>query len=123
MTMDVKYLGRLARDPERKTLPSGVKCVAFPFVTDAGAKGQDGKRKPLFSGVTVWGKQGDDIIKYCQKGTQLSITGHVYDNTAYTGKDGTARPNLCITLEKFEFTSSKKEVQPNIQGEEPAIPF
>ena len=45
MSIDVKILGRLVRDPELKSLSAGSNFAVFTFVTDSGAKDKDGKRK------------------------------------------------------------------------------
>ena len=108
MSADVKVLGRLVRDPVKRDFGSNSSFAAFTFVTDSGAKGQDGKRKPLFIDVSAWGKQGDTILQYCKKGTQLLITGTIYDNTTFNSKNGEAVAKLTLTLEKFEFTGQPK---------------
>ena len=110
MSLDVKCLGRLVRDPISRSTATDKQLTAFTFVTDAGSTNSDGKRNPLYLNVNAWGKNGENIIKYCKKGTQLLTTGNVYENSTYTRKeDGQPAASLTITLEKFEFVSPKRE--------------
>lgn len=109
MSLDVNALGRLVKDPVSKTSKSEKLYAQFNFVTDAGARDNDKKRKPLFIDVIAWGSQAETILKYCKKGTQLKITGAVYDVSTFIGTtDNLPHYNLQVTLEKFEFVSSPK---------------
>ena len=109
-SVDVKILGRLCDDPIERTTTNNKNFAAFSFVTDAGATDSNGKRKPLFININAWGKQSETIMKYCKKGTQLLITGNVYDISAYTRKtDGSPAPSINATLDHFEFSSPKRE--------------
>ena len=103
--IDVHILGRLVRDPELKSVNNSNFAI-FTFATDSNAKGQDGKRKPLFIEVTAWGRNADNIMQYCKKGTQLYISGVVYDEIAFIAKDGNPKSKLSVTMDKFEFTSA-----------------
>lgn len=109
MSLDVNALGRLLKDPAEKISKNDKKYAQFTFVTDAGARDDKDKRKPLFLDITAWDKQAETILKYCKKGTQLKITGAVYDIAAFIGiNDGAPHYNLSITLEKFEFVYSPR---------------
>ncbi len=108
MAIDVKMLGRLARDPEQKTTPGGQNYVTFPFAVEVGAKDNTGAQKTLFVEVSAWGRQGETVATYCKKGTQLLITGNVFDCSAYMGKDNQPKGKLSVTLEKFEFVKADR---------------
>ena len=110
MAVHITCLGRLVADPVQRSSTSGKLVTSFSFVTNAIATDSNGKRKPLFLNVNAWGTQGDNIQKYCKKGTQLQVVGSIYDNTAYIKKtDGSPAASMNITLDHFEFTSPKRE--------------
>ncbi len=107
MSLDLKCLGRLCDDPVEKNI-NDKNIAAFSFVTDAGEKDEKAKRKPLFLNVNAFGNLATTILQYCKKGTQLLITGSVYNNSAYIKKtDGKPAASLNVTLEKIEFVSPK----------------
>lgn len=66
--------GRLARDPERMQPSNGGESyVRFSMAVETGRKDQDGNRITQFINISVFGKQGNVIQQYFQKGIVLSV--------------------------------------------------
>jgi len=88
----VTLLGRLTRDPEVKTTPSG-KTVANMtvatgrvWVDQSGAK----KEKTEFSNCVLWGKIGEIAGQYLTKGRQVYLEGRL-ETRDWTGQDNIKR--------------------------------
>lgn len=85
-------LGRLTRDPEVKTTPSG-KTVANITVatgqvwTDASGNKQE---KTEFHNCVVWGRLAEIVGQYCVKGQQVFLEGRL-ETRDWTGNDGVKR--------------------------------
>jgi single-strand DNA-binding protein len=68
----VSFTGRLTKDPEMKTLPSGTTLVTFDIANNTGW-GQ--YKKTIFLTCNVWGKIGSGIFPYLKKGKNVAVTG------------------------------------------------
>jgi len=72
----VQLIGRLTRDPEHKTTPSGQSVVNFSLATSQTWE-KDGQKqeKTEFSNIVAWGKLADIIAQYVKKGSKLYLEG------------------------------------------------
>jgi len=64
--------GRLTRDAEQKTLPSGTQLVTFDIANNTGWGDNE---KVLFMQVNLWGKTGQNLFKYLTKGKAVQVYG------------------------------------------------
>ena len=69
-------IGNLTRDPELKSLPSGIKVASFGMATNRTWKDKDGSKKESveFHNIVSFGRQAEIIAQYCNKGKR---TGHI----------------------------------------------
>ena len=82
----VILIGRLTRDPEARTFPSGGKVTKFGFaVTNRRKNSQSGQweDEPMFIDVEVYnrgefGKLADLAEERCRKGSQIMIEGKLH---------------------------------------------
>jgi len=105
-------IGRLGRDPELKTIPSGATvCNAAVAVTETW-KDKNGERqeKTIWIDVEAWGKTGENFAKYHEKGDLVYLEGQP-GARAYT-KDGEAVPVATFRMLGFEFVKAKSSANP-----------
>ncbi len=71
-------IGNLTRDPELKSLPSGVKVCTFSLATNE-VYTKDNKKveKTEFHNIIAFGKTAENIAQYMHKGSQLYIEGKI----------------------------------------------
>ena len=63
--------GNLTRDPELKSLPSGIKVVSFGLATNRTWKDKNGVKQEstTFHNIVSFGKQAEIMAQYLKKGT------------------------------------------------------
>ncbi|MGB3073220.1 MAG: single-stranded DNA-binding protein [Candidatus Moraniibacteriota bacterium] len=88
----VILVGRLTRDPEIRTTPTGQSVATIGmatnnFWTDKGGQKQE---KTEFHTVILWGRQAEIAGQYLTKGQECFIEGRL-QTREYTAKDGSQR--------------------------------
>ncbi len=75
----VMIIGRLVRDPEVKTIPSGQTVATFSVATNYSWKDQQGNKqdRPEYHNVVAWRKLADIVGQYLTKGKQVYIEGRL----------------------------------------------
>lgn len=96
-------LGNVTKDPELKTLPSGITVVNFGvatnrFYTDkSGAKQQNAE----FHNVVAFGKLADICSRYLTKGKLLLVEGRI-QTRSWQAQDGSKRYRTEIIMENMQ---------------------
>jgi single-strand DNA-binding protein len=99
-------VGNLTRDPELKHLPSGTAVAKFGLAsTDKYVSGGEKKEKTLFIDVAVWGKQGETVAKYLEKGRQVLVEGSLEENK--WEYEGVTKSKMQINASEVKFLGSK----------------
>ena len=83
-------IGNLTRDPEMKTLPSGIKVTNFSLATNR-VWMKDGQKQEAvdYHNVVVFGRQAETSDQYLKKGSQAMVEGRMQTRSwddAGTGK-------------------------------------
>ena len=83
-------IGNLTRDPEMKTLPSGIKVTNFSLATNR-VWSKDGQKQEAvdYHNVVVFGRQAETSAQYLKKGSQAMVEGRMQTRSwddAGTGK-------------------------------------
>lgn len=107
---NVVLIGRLARDPELRFIPSSGMAVAkFSLAVDremSRDKKQEaasqGKQTADFINITVFGKQAENCANYLAKGSQCAIHGRI-STGSYTTQTGEKRYTTDIIADRVEF--------------------
>ena len=86
----VILMGRLTRDPEMRTTPSGVATTSFSIAVQRNYANAQGDREADFINCVAWRKQAENIAKYCTKGSQVAVDGRIQTRN-YDAQDGTKR--------------------------------
>lgn len=111
----VVLIGRLARDPELRFIPStGMAVTRLTLAVDKelfGEKKQQavsqGKPTADFINVTIFGKQAENCANYLTKGSQCAVHGRI-STGSYTTQSGEKRYTTDIIADRVEFIGSGK---------------
>ena len=103
----VILIGRLTRDPELRTTPSGTATTSFTVAVDRPfVNQQSGQREADFINCVAWRKQAENISRYCVKGTQVAVEGRIQVRN-YDAQDGTKRYVTEVICDNVTFLGSK----------------
>jgi len=102
----VLLVGRLTRDPELRTTPSGMAVTRFSIAVSQNFTNKNGERGADFINCSAWGRQADNIAKYCRKGTLVSAEGRIR-TSSYDAQDGSKRYTTEVVCDTVNFLSSK----------------
>lgn len=99
----VILMGNLTRDPEVRNLPSGQSVTSFGLAINRTWRGQDGNQQESVSYIdcVAWGKTGEIIAQYVQKGRPLLINGRLEQRS--WEKDGQKHSKVEVVVEDFNF--------------------
>ena len=103
-------IGNLTRDPELRTVGSGISVCDFTVAVNRRRTAQNGQPETDFFRVTAWRQLGENCSKYLAKGRKVCVVGPVSART-YQANDGTTRVSLEVTAEDVEFLSSRSDDQ------------
>ena len=111
----VILIGRLTKDPELKTTPSGVATTTFTVAVDRNFTNQQGQREADFLNCVAWRKQAENISRYTTKGSQVAVEGRIQTRT-YDGQDGQKRYITEVVADNVEFLGSKNSSNNSSNG-------
>ncbi len=99
----VILMGNLTRDPEVRTTPSGQSVTSFGLAINRTWKGADGNQQESVSYIdcVAWGKTGEIIAQYVQKGRPLLVSGRLEQRS--WEKDGQKHSKVEVVVEDFNF--------------------
>lgn len=80
-------IGRLTRDPELRTTPTGRNVCQFSVAVNRTYTNANGEREADFINCVVWDKQAENLSKYQKKGNQIAVEGRIQTRN-YDDKDG-----------------------------------
>jgi single-strand DNA-binding protein len=97
-------IGNLTRDPELKSLPSGILVGKVSIATNRKWKDKNDKVQEAveFHNCVVFGKMAETIAQWCKKGHQILIEGRLQTRT-WEAPDKTNRYATEIVIESFQF--------------------
>jgi single-strand DNA-binding protein len=75
----VVLVGRLTRDPELRSLPSGVSVCGLRIACSSSRKDAEGDyhERPNFFDVSVYGGSAESVSRYMRKGSRVAIDGRL----------------------------------------------
>lgn len=98
-------MGNLTRDPQLKYLPNSQTAVAeFGIAVNHRYKTRDGQEREdvLFIDCACFGRAGEVLNQYCQKGKQLLIEGRLKFDTWEDRQSGGKRSKHSVVVENFQ---------------------
>lgn len=72
-------IGNLTRDPELRSLPSGIKVCSFSIATNRVWKDKNGARQEAadYHNIVVFGRQAETVAQYMKKGSSILVEGRM----------------------------------------------
>lgn len=114
MLNKVILMGRITRDLELKTTPSGVSVLTFTIAVDRSFVRQGEERQADFITCVAWRQQAEFISRYFGKGRMIAVVGNLRTRT-YDDKNGTKHYVTEVYVDEASFTGEPKQ-QGGYQG-------
>ena len=97
-------IGNLTRDPEVKSLPSGIQVGTFSVATNRVWKDKNGAKQENtdFHNVVVFGRQAEIVGQYLKKGSSVLVEGR-RQTRSWDGQDGTKKYRTEIVADRVQF--------------------
>ena len=95
--------GNLTRDPEVRSLPSGVQVTSFSVATNRVWKDQNGAKQESaeYHNIVVFGRQAETSAQYLKKGSSVLIEGRI--QTRSWEADGQKKYRTEIVADRVQF--------------------
>lgn len=122
----VILMGNLTRDPELRATSNGSSVASFSLAVTRNWNNAQGERQEetSFIDCEAWGRAGENIAKYVQKGRQLLVSGRLRQDTWQDKDTGKNRSALRVVVEEFSFVSDGNRgggSAPQTSGNEPTV--
>lgn len=99
------FTGRLTKDAQVKTLPSGKVITEFDVANNTG---YGDYARTNWLKVKMWGDRGASIAPIFKKGSLVAGSGTL-STDEYDNKDGVHKTNIVVTVMDLQLLASKKE--------------
>ena len=104
----VVLTGNLTRDPELRSLPSGMSVCSLRLAVNTRRKNNstgEWEDKPNYFDVTVWGAQGETCARFLSRGRPVAIDGRL-EWREWETQDGQKRQAIDVIADSVQFLSS-----------------
>jgi single-strand DNA-binding protein len=103
----VVLVGRLTRDPELRSLPSGVSVCGLRVACSSSRKDAEGEyhEKPNFFDVSVYGAPAESVSRYMRKGSRVAVDGRL-EWREWETSEQQKRQAVSIVAETVQFLDS-----------------
>ena len=103
----VVLVGRLTRDPELRSLPSGSSVCSLRVACNESRLGADGERVeyPNYFDVSVFGAAGESVARFLAKGRRIGLDGRLQWRE-WEAADGQHRQAVSIVADVVQFLDS-----------------
>ena len=100
-------MGNLTRDPDMRTVGSGMKVARLRLAVNERRRNRDGQLQdfPIFVDVDVWDKSAELCGQYLVKGSGILVEGRLQQDT--WEKDGVKHSALKVRATTVKFLSSR----------------
>lgn len=97
-------IGNLTRDPELKSLPSGMQVTSFSVATNRVWKDKAGARQESsdYHNIVVFGRQAETTAQYLKKGASVLVEGRI-QTRSWDGQDGKKQYRTEIVADRVQF--------------------
>ena len=115
-------IGNLTRDPELRSLPSGISVANFSVATNRVWKDKEGNKQESseFHNIVTFGRQAELVAQYLKKGSSALIDGRL-QTRSWDGEDGKKRYRTEIVADRVQF-GPRSSGAPQGGGASPATP-
>ena len=109
----VVLTGNLTRDPELRSTNSGLPVCSLRVACNTRRKqGDEWVDKPNYFDVTVFGKQGENVAEYLEKGRPVAIDGRL-EWREWEDQNNNKRQAVEIIADSVQFLGSREGGQGN----------
>lgn len=100
----VILVGNLTRDPQLRYLPSQMAVCEFGLAINHKFRTKDGqdREEVLFIDCSCFGRGGEIINQYCQKGKQILVEGRLKYDTWEDKQGGGKRSKHSVVVDNFQ---------------------
>ena len=109
----VVLTGRLTRDPELRSFPSGMSVCSLRLAFNTRKKDQatgEWGEKSNFIDVSIWGRQGELASQYLSKGRAVALDGRL-EWREFQDSNGNNRQAIEVVADNVEFLGGRDEGQ------------
>jgi single-strand DNA-binding protein len=98
-------IGNLTRDPELRSLPSGIKVCTFSLATNRVWKDKNGARQESadYHNVVVFGRQAETVAQYMKKGNSILVEGRMQTRSWDDKNSGEKKYRTEIVADRTQF--------------------
>ncbi|PCF44208.1 single-stranded DNA-binding protein [Staphylococcus delphini] len=115
----VVLVGRLTKDPEFRTTPSGVSVATFTLAVNRNFKSKNGEQQADFINCIVFRKQAENVNNYLNKGNLAGVDGRL-QSRSYENQEGRRVFVTEVVCDSVQFLEPKSNNQSQQQGQAPA---
>lgn len=116
----VVLVGRLTKNPEFRTTPSGVEVATFTLAVNRTFTNAQGEREADFINVVVFRKQAKNVNDYLSKGSLAGVDGRVQSRN-YENNEGRRVFVTEVVADSVQFLDTKGNNQQNNQPQKQLI--
>ena len=97
-------IGNLTRDPELKSLPSGIQVCTMSLATNRVWKDKNGAKQESvdYHNVVVFGRQAETAAQFLRKGASAMVEGRM-QTRSWDGADGKKNYRTEIVADRVQF--------------------
>ena len=97
-------IGNLTRDPEMRSLPSGIQVASFSLATNRVWKDKNGAKQESvdFHNIVVFGRQAEIVGQYLKKGSSAMVEGRM-QTRSWDAPDGQKKYRTEIVADRVQF--------------------
>jgi single-strand DNA-binding protein len=109
----IQLIGRLGKDPESRSTPTGKKVAHFSLAVSQRWKSAEGENKESTEWVNVeaWGRLGEVCQQYLHKGSLVFIEGRLKTDK-YEDKSGETKYYTKVVALSMQMLDRKPEEEP-----------
>ena len=98
-------IGNLTRDPELRSLPSGIKVCTFSLATNRVWKDKNGAKQESadYHNVVVFGRQAETVAQYMKKGSSILVEGRMQTRSWDDKTSGEKKYRTEIVADRTQF--------------------
>jgi single-strand DNA-binding protein len=106
----VVIVGHLTRDPQLKTIPSGMSVAELGLAVNEKYTTKDGEKKEtvVFVDCIAWEKTAENCVQYLHKGSPVLIVGKLQLDQ-WESKEGEKRSKLRVRVSNVQFLGGKSD--------------
>ncbi|PCF64549.1 MULTISPECIES: single-stranded DNA-binding protein [Staphylococcus intermedius group] len=113
----VVLVGRLTKDPDFRTTPSGVSVATFTLAVNRTFTNAQGEREADFINCVVFRKQAENVNNFLFKGSLAGVDGRL-QSRSYENKEGNRVFVTEVVCDSVQFLEPKNNNQSNNQPQQ-----